>query len=132
MAEMTTTDVVYYAQKLQSLLLAHDKATKQVNFLDDHLLRLDRQLFFSTLDDAHSLGLHLLTRKSIIQGVRRMFDQYRSTKHRQVQELSALVLTSLGAGEPDLEMPATSGRSTETDELAMMSTANYSVLWREM
>ncbi|XP_033732683.1 uncharacterized protein LOC117322063 isoform X1 [Pecten maximus] len=129
MAEMTSTDVVYYAQKLQSLLLAHDNAAKQVNFLDDQLTRLDRQLFLSTLDDAHSLVLHLLTRKSIIQGVRRMFDQYRSTKNRQVQELSALVLTSLG-GDPDLEMPATSGRTVETDELARMSTTNYSILWR--
>ncbi|XP_033732687.1 uncharacterized protein LOC117322063 isoform X3 [Pecten maximus] len=129
MAEMTSTDVVYYAKKLQSLLLAHDNAAKQVNFLDDQLTRLDRQLFLSTLDDAHSLVLHLLTRKSIIQGVRRMFDQYRSTKNRQVQELSALVLTSLG-GDPDLEMPATSGRTVETDELARMSTTNYSILWR--
>ncbi|XP_033732686.1 uncharacterized protein LOC117322063 isoform X2 [Pecten maximus] len=129
MAEMTSTDVVYYAKKLQSLLLAHDNAAKQVNFLDDQLIRLDRQLFVSTLDDAHSLVLHLLTRKSIIQGVRRMFDQYRSTKNRQVQELSALVLTSLG-GDPDLEMPATSGRTVETDELARMSTTNYSILWR--
>ncbi|XP_033732688.1 uncharacterized protein LOC117322064 [Pecten maximus] len=129
MAEMTSTDVVYYAQKLQSLLLAHDNAAKQVNFLDDQLTRLDRQLFLSTLDDAHSPVLHLLTRKSIIQGVRRMFDQYRSTKNRQVQELSALVLTSLG-GDPDLEMPATSGRTVETDELARMSTTNYSILWR--
>ncbi|XP_060083544.1 uncharacterized protein LOC132562791 [Ylistrum balloti] len=129
MAEMTTSDLVCYAQKLQSLLLAHDKAAKQVSFLDDQMLRLDRQLFLSTLDDAHSLVLHLLTRKSIIQGVRKMFDQYRSTKQHQVQELSALILSSLG-GEMDLEIPVTAGRNVETDELARMSTTNYSVLWR--
>ncbi|OWF53929.1 uncharacterized protein LOC110445764 [Mizuhopecten yessoensis] len=129
MAEMTTTDVVCYAQKLQNLLLAHDRAAKQVNFLDDQLLRLDRQLFYSTLDDTHSLVLHLLTRKSIIQGVRRMFDQYLSTKKRQVQELSALILTSLG-GDVDLGTPVIARRSVETDELARMSTTNYCVLWR--
>ncbi|XP_060083547.1 uncharacterized protein LOC132562794 [Ylistrum balloti] len=129
MDEMPTFDIVCYAKKLHSLLIAHDKAAKQVHFLDDQLIRLDRQVFLSTLDDAHSLVLHLLTRKSIIQGVRKMFDQYRSTKQYQVQELSTLILSSLG-GEMDLEMPVTAGMSEETDELARMSTTNYSVLWR--
>ncbi|XP_060083545.1 uncharacterized protein LOC132562792 [Ylistrum balloti] len=129
MAELPTPDIVCYAKKLHSLLIAHDRAAKQVHFLDDQLIRLDRQVFLSTIDDAHSLVLHLLTRKSIIQGVRKMFDQYRSTKQYQVQELSALILSSLG-GEMDLEMPVTAGMSVETDELARMSTTNYSVLWR--
>ena len=68
---------------------------------DSKIQRIDNQIFTSNLDGFHGYRLHLQTQRSVIVGVKKMFQKYKNKKWEEIQELSALILQSQDPSYPN-------------------------------
>lgn len=90
-------------------------------FSENIIQKLDQQLFRSTSEGKHGQTLHLLTKKSVTQGVRKMYQEYINRKQEVIKRLSALIIQSLQEGVStnitDLQQQNISVNQRDSDNL---------------
>ncbi|XP_069113121.1 uncharacterized protein [Argopecten irradians] len=132
---MDHQQIASLALELQSLLIAHDKAFTQIQLIDIKLSDLTAKIL-SADDEGHDgLRLHLLNRKSVVEGVRHTYHQYRVAKWNKIRALSALIIETFAVDESRLPLPPQPDQPhqpTEQDDLAMTLTLAYSVCSRTL
>ncbi|XP_062568381.1 uncharacterized protein LOC134230571 [Saccostrea cucullata] len=130
MAGMTDSQVVQYAKDLRDLLISHEKVNSEISALDSYIQCQSQQTLKSTLQDSKSRTIHHLTKKSVANGIKRVYQQVSSNKWKKVTELSAHVIQQLDQ-QPELPPSITSaGRSTDMDEMAPLTTQSFCELYR--
>ncbi|XP_033742543.1 uncharacterized protein LOC117328993 [Pecten maximus] len=132
---MDHKEIAGLALELQSLLIAHDKAFTQVQLIDNKLSDLTAKLFSAHVEGHQGLRLHLLNRKSVIEGVRHAFHQYRVAKWNQIRLLSSLILETFVVDDSTFPLPPHpdyTHQQTEEDDLATTLTIGYSVCSRTL
>ncbi|XP_033742143.1 uncharacterized protein LOC117328740 [Pecten maximus] len=102
---------------IQKLVTIHRNATRQLHLIDMQLESLTKKVFNAQVNGDRGLMLRLLARKSVLNGVRRVFNQFIQNKVRQIMELSTLT-----AEEPDISTivditSPVSGHVSTSDEL---------------
>ncbi|XP_062568380.1 uncharacterized protein LOC134230570 [Saccostrea cucullata] len=130
MAGMTDSQVIKYATEMRELLISHEKANSQIAALESYIQHQSQQTLQSTLQDSKSRTIHHLTKKSVANGIKRVYQQVSTNKWKKVTELSAHVIQQLDQ-QPELPPSTTSaGRSTEMDEMAPLTTQSFCELYR--
>ncbi|XP_063425725.1 uncharacterized protein LOC134709495 [Mytilus trossulus] len=89
------------AKQLKTLLLQHDKAVTQVFLFDMKILALEKKIFTSILTGNDIMKTSHERRKSIILGIRIMFDRYKQHKWEKIQELSTHILQIMQQDDED-------------------------------
>ncbi|XP_061174587.1 uncharacterized protein LOC133183670 [Saccostrea echinata] len=130
MAGMTDSQVIQYATQMRDLLISHEKANSQIAALESYIQRQSQQTLRSTLQDSKTMTFHHLTKKSVANGIKRVYQQVSTNKWKKVTDLSALVIQQLDQ-QPELPTSTTSaGRSAEMDEMAPLTTQSFCQLYR--
>ncbi|XP_021359118.1 uncharacterized protein LOC110454094 [Mizuhopecten yessoensis] len=130
---MDHKEIAGLALELQTLLIAHDKAFTQIQLIDSKLSTLTAKIFSAHVEGHQGLRLHLLSRKSVVEGVRQAFHQYRVIKWNQIRELSNLILDTFAIDSSALPLPPQPDhvhQQIEEDDLATTLTLAYSVCSR--
>ncbi|OWF56454.1 uncharacterized protein LOC110447299 [Mizuhopecten yessoensis] len=130
---MDHKEIAGLALELQTLLIAHDKAFTQIQLIDSKLSTLTAKIFSAHEEGHQGLRLHLLSRKSVVEGVRQAFHQYRVIKWNQIRELSNLILDTFAIDSSTLPLPPQPDhvhQQIEEDDLATTLTIAYSVCSR--
>jgi len=100
----------------------------QYTISDSKIQRIDNQVFTSNLDGFHGYRLHLQTQRSVIVGVKKMFQKYKNKKWEEIQELSALILQSRDPSYPNYTTLPDS--QLEPDTMATELTEMFCVYFR--
>ncbi|XP_060065134.1 uncharacterized protein LOC132545470 [Ylistrum balloti] len=128
---MDHKDIACLALELRTLLVAHDKAFTQIQLIDIKLSDLEVKVLSAHAEGQQGLQLHLLNRKSVIEGVRHAFHQYRVDKWNQIRTLSKLIIDTLAIDGTMLPLPPQPDhQQTEEDDLTTTLTIAYSVFSR--
>ncbi|XP_048734828.1 uncharacterized protein LOC125650507 [Ostrea edulis] len=128
MADLTNSQIMQYATDLRILLVFLEKANQQVSALESYIQRLSQGTFRSTLHD--SQAIHNLTKKSVANGIKRVYLQLSTHKWEQVKQLYALVTQQLDLEQLPEPPTVSAGESTEMDEMASITTPTFCKLYR--
>ncbi|XP_060071223.1 uncharacterized protein LOC132551129 [Ylistrum balloti] len=75
---------------IQRLMTIHKNSTKQLYLIDMQLETLTKKIFNAQLNGDRGLVLRLMTRRSVLSGVRRVFSHLIQNKTSQINELCSL------------------------------------------
>ncbi|XP_021362116.1 uncharacterized protein LOC110455967 [Mizuhopecten yessoensis] len=118
---------------VQKLVTIHKNATRQLQLIDMQLESLTRKVFDAQLNGDRGFMLQLMTRKSVLKGVRRAYSQFIQNKASQITELCTLTLTSEGSESNNIIAEITSAVSNHvltSDDLAPAVTETFCLFSR--
>ncbi|XP_048734826.2 uncharacterized protein LOC125650505 [Ostrea edulis] len=130
MADLTNSQIIQYATEMRNLLISHEKANQQVSVLESYIQCLSQKTFRSTLQDSNSQPIQNLTKKSVANGIKRVYQQVSNQKWMKVTELSALVTQQLDLEQLPEPPTVSAGESIEMDEMASITTKSFCELYR--
>ncbi|XP_048734829.1 uncharacterized protein LOC125650508 [Ostrea edulis] len=128
MPGQTHSQIIKYITDLRILLLSFEKANQQVSALESYIQRLSQRTFRSTLHD--SQDIHNLTKKSVANGIKRVYKQISDQKWKKITELSALVTQQLDLEQLPEPPTVSAGESIEMDKMASITTKSFCELYR--
>ncbi|KAL5016170.1 hypothetical protein ScPMuIL_005759 [Solemya velum] len=117
------------ARQMDQYLISHDKAAKQVLILDEHIQQITKRALNASENDSTRTS-HLMLRKSVVEGVREMYQQYRRRKWKELQKFVKEVISRLQpdgvAVSADIDdVPGEDGDEAENSEGTEMATRTY-------
>jgi hypothetical protein len=93
---------------------------------------LNQKTFRSAIQDSNALFLQNLTKKSIANGIKVVYQEVSNQKWKKITELCAVIVQQMDLEQlPEPEAPIISAiRSAETDELAIITTESFCKFYR--
>lgn len=94
-------------------------------FSETRIQRLDQQIFSANMEGHQGHSVRLQTQKSVVTGMKKVYNKLKTKKWQEIQELSSLILQTQDHYQPQPEDIPTPAIPAETDTMATSITEFY-------